>query len=518
MKKLVLSALISATLYTANTLPVYANDAISSLEQFSQVSATQLLESKRLKAISLTDIKPVSVDKVNKLKKALTEAKPGSVIEIATGDYVNLGHVIITANNVVIKAKTAGEVIFSGLVQLEVQGDDVTLSSLVFTNGGPAERFGGIKLMGDNNKLINSTFKDFNHDYPYEPDDVRQEYPRYLWLSIWGKNAQVTHNRFENKFKRGTLIGVQKDETPDNHVIEYNIFNNMKPNQHNEFAIEHAIRYNANSWEAIRIGDSKVSQFPSNTSFSHNLLVGMDGERELISVKSGNNKIEGNTIFESSSMISLRHGKANQVNNNIILGNGKDLTGGIRIYDEDHIISNNYIGNLAGKDGGIKGNADLRGAIVINTGIIDVKNGEVLSEQTKGKELNKQWTPKNVTISNNSLINNQWGIIHGDQVHRVSLFDNAEVENIFAGDNIHFKANLVYAKSPDSVVLKTNDKYPLTNSTYHNELYLGTMENAAQVTGFDTKLPSTLPKDIGADLSLLKLITADEAGPTYVIK
>nr|WP_280925462.1 polysaccharide lyase 6 family protein [Shewanella holmiensis] len=489
---------------------------------FDSVTKAQLLESSRHTFVKLSAV-PLATDvQLNALKSQLTKAIDGEQIIIPRGDYRNLGLVNISANKLTIKAQNPGQTVFSGLVQLEVTGDDVTLDSLVFTNGGPFERFGGIKLMGDNNRLVNSTFKDFNHGYPYQADENRQEYPRYLWLSIWGKNATVTHNLFEGKAKRGTLIGVQKDETPDNHVIEYNIFADMKPNQYNEFAIEHAIRYNANSWEAIRIGDSKASQYPSNTSFSHNLLVGMDGERELISVKSGNNLITGNTIFESSSMISLRHGKANHVTNNIILGNNKDLTGGIRIYDEDHVISNNYISQLSGKDGGVKGNADLRGAIVINTGIIDVEHDEVLSQQTKGKELNKQWTPKNITISHNSLINNQWGIIHGDQVHRVSLFDNAEVKDIFAGDNIHFSANIVYASRPDGVVLKTNAKYPLTRSSYNQEHYVGRLENAAKVSGFASQLPDSSntqsAKSVGADLSKLKLITADVAGPDYVIK
>ncbi|MGZ9899275.1 polysaccharide lyase 6 family protein [Shewanella gaetbuli] len=516
MKKSLLFSACSIALYSTATLASTADNVQQSLSLFDNVQQQTLLHSDRHTVVNASDINPVSNEEVIALRQQLTTAPDGAEIIIANGDYSQLGEVIITANNLKIQARQPGKVVFSGLVQLVVKGDDVSLDGLVFTNGGPAERFGGIKLMGDNNRLVNSTFKDFNHDYPYEPDEAREEYPRYLWLSIWGKNATVTHNRFEGKLKRGTLIGVQKDGTPDNHVIEHNIFYNMQPNQFNEFAIEHAIRYNANSWEAIRIGDSKASQFPSNTSFSHNLMVGMDGERELISVKSGHNKINGNTIFESSSMISLRHGKANEVSNNIILGNGKNLTGGIRVYDEDHVISNNFIRGLSGKDGGIKGNADLRGAIVINTGIIDVENNEQLSEKVKGKELNKQWTPKNITVSHNSLIDNQWGIIHGDQVHRVSLFNNDEVENIFAGDNIHFKANFVYAPKPDAVALKTNQKYPLTRSTYEQEFYVGQVDNQAKVNGFNTEIPKQ--DNVGADLTKLSLVTADEAGPSYVFK
>lgn len=64
--------------------------------------------------------------------------------------------------------------------------------------------------MGDNNTLQNSTFYYFNHAYEYQPDERRSEYPRYLWVSLWGKDGKVINNRFEGKQKRGTLIGVQK--------------------------------------------------------------------------------------------------------------------------------------------------------------------------------------------------------------------------------------------------------------------------------------------------------------------
>lgn len=95
----------------------------------------------------------------------------------------------------------------------------------------------------------------------------------------------------------------------------------QKPNQFNEFDIKEAIRYNGNSWEAIRIGDSKSSQWDSSSKFVNNLMIDMDGERELISIKSGDNTISGNTIFQSAALISLRHGKGNTVENNMILGN-----------------------------------------------------------------------------------------------------------------------------------------------------------------------------------------------------
>ncbi|MFA0698501.1 chondroitinase-B domain-containing protein, partial [Vibrio sp. 10N.222.49.C9] len=99
----------------------------------------------------------------------------------------------------------------------------------------------------------------------------------------------------------GTLIGIQKakgDTTTDRHVIQGNLFYNQKHNQYNEFDIANARRYNSNSWEAIRVGDSKSSIYPSETTIEGNLFLQCDGETELVSLKSAGNTIKGNTIVD----------------------------------------------------------------------------------------------------------------------------------------------------------------------------------------------------------------------------
>ncbi|USD63205.1 polysaccharide lyase 6 family protein [Vibrio sp. SCSIO 43140] len=490
---------------------------------FNEVTRDYLLSSDRLVKVDGAELTEVSAEQVEALKAQIENAKDGETITIADGKYSNLGHMLVKANGVTIKAETEGKVWLTGLVQFELTGNDITLDSLVFTEGGPAERFGGVRMMGNGNTLQNSTFYYFNHDYAYEPDERRSEYPKYLWVSLWGKDGKVINNRFEGKQKRGTLIGVQKDETPDNHLIANNIFVDQKQNQFNELAIKEAVRYNGNSWEAIRIGDSKASQWDSSSKFINNLLVDMDGERELISIKSGDNEISGNTIFESAALISLRHGKGNKVESNIILGNEKLLTGGIRIYDEDHVIRNNYIANTRGRDGLIEGNADLRGAVVINTGIIDVKNGEQLDQSVKGKELNKQWTPKNIDIENNTFVDTEWGMVYGNQTHRVSLFNNDEVENIFAGVDINFKNNVVdNSKNPAFVSVRATEDFPLVNATYENEFYTQTLVGEDQLSSYSLELPEMTVTNgfnqyqgAGADTEKLELVTADTAGPSY---
>ncbi|MGF1735645.1 polysaccharide lyase 6 family protein [Photobacterium satsumensis] len=501
------------------TWPSIAEVSLQSL------TAEQLVEAASREVVNTTKVDVASEAAVEVLKLQLENAKPGEVISIAPGRYANLGVVELTADDITVKAEQPGTVLLTGLVQLVVKGDDITLDSIVFTEGGPAERFGGVRLEGMRNTLQNSTFYYFNDDYEYEPDERRSEYPRYLWVSLWGKDGKVINNRFEGKHKRGTLIGIQKniDDKADNHLIEGNIFYSQKKNRYNELAIEEAVRYNGNSWEAIRIGDSKSSQWPSRTQFVNNLLVDSDGERELISVKSGENRIAGNTIFESASMISLRHGKANMVENNVIIGNNKQDTGGIRIYDEDHVVRNNYLVGLRGSGGQIAGNADVRGGVVINTGIIDVKNNEQLDQEVKGKELNKQWTPKNVTVENNTMVDVEFGMVHGNQGHRVSLFDNSQVEAIFTGDNITFSRNVVFNLDETLQALRADPATPLTGPTYSDERYFGQVHGIDGVPAGVSQQKPTYTKvgdfyqfaEGGADVSKLHVLTADEIGPSY---
>ncbi|PSW20493.1 alginate lyase [Photobacterium sanctipauli] len=541
MKKLTpIAAALAATLSLAafhvsadnnasntNTNAIAASSTLAS-SNLEALSSEQLVAATSRTLVDASDIAQVSAEAAEQLKQQLVNAKDGETITIPAGRYANLGVVEITANDVTVKAEEAGTVLLTGLVQLVTQGDDITLDSLVFTEGGPAERFGGVRLEGMRNTLQNSTFYYFNEDYAYEPDERRSEYPRYLWVSLWGKDGKVVNNRFEGKHKRGTLIGIQKniDDKADNHLIAENIFYSQKKNRYNELDIKEAIRYNGNSWEAIRIGDSKSSQWPSRTQFINNLLVDSDGERELISVKSGENLIAGNTIFESASMISLRHGKGNIVENNVVLGNLKQDTGGIRIYDENHIVRNNYFMGLRGAGGQIAGNADVRGGVVINTGIINVKDGEVLDQSVKGKELNKQWTPKNVSVANNTMVDVEFGMVHGNQGHRVSLFDNSSVDTIFTGDKISFNDNVVFNLDEALQSLRADPQAALTSPSYSNEVYYGSTHGFYSLPkGILAEKPSYKMvngfyqfEGVGADVSKLKVLSADEIGPDYRVK
>ncbi len=83
----------------------------------------------------------------------------------------------------------------------------------------------------------------------------------------------------------------------------------------------------------------------TNTVFEKNLLVNCDGDAEIIENKSSGNIIRNNTIRTSVGMISLRAGNNCTVSGNLMLQEGKNGTGGIKIYEKNHTVTGNYIDN-----------------------------------------------------------------------------------------------------------------------------------------------------------------------------
>lgn len=467
---------------------------------------------------NVVNLKEIKIKDAESLKVKLKNLKDGEILVIEDGNYSNLGSIEINSNNVTIKAKKPGNVIFSGLVEVKITGDNNTLEGIVFTNGGPVTGEGAIVVQGNKNKIRNNTVYEFNN-HKYEANE-KGEYNSTRWMTVSGKENVIINNRFEGKYRRGTLLVINNSKELDNHILANNIFKNHKANLLGEFKDEKVIRLNSNSWEAIRVGDSKTSLNPSGTALAYNLFDNMDGETELVSIKACKTLFKGNTVVESASMVSLRHGNESVVEDNVILGNEKPLTGGIRFYGEDHIIRNNYVENVTGI-------GETRGGIVVNTGVNDVAKNEKLDNSVKGKELNKQWTPKNVMIENNTVINSQQNFLYSGKVHKVSLYDNSKVKVIYPAVDITLVNNLSYAaeEGKKAFVGAGEDKNPL-GTKYINNVFYGEIEKVdipkENITEkkLDLKkingIYETENKKIGA--KNLKPLNENVVGPNYIIK
>src|SRR5690606_18846970 len=108
-------------------------------------------------------------------------------------------------------------------------------------------------------------------------------------------------------------------------------------------------RLGSNGGETIRVGVSRYSLTASNTNIAYNFFEHVNGEVEIISLKSGNNQVHHNTFYECEGGLVLRHGSENIIESNVFIGNNKPNTGGIRVINPGHKVFNNLLVGLAGE-------------------------------------------------------------------------------------------------------------------------------------------------------------------------
>ena len=116
----------------------------------------------------------------------------------------------------------------------------------------------------------------------------------------------------------------------------------------------------------------------------HNLFVRCVGENEMLSIKSGSNIIQDNTLLDSpGAQLTLRHGNGNIVRRNYLRG-----TDGIRIFGDRNRVSENYL--------------------EANTGAIQIGNGG--AEVADGAPLTSHDRPDDTYITSNVMVNNRRNI------------------------------------------------------------------------------------------------------------
>lgn len=269
--------------------------------------------------------------------KQLSAARGGDVITIENGIYNDVqlswsgkGQV---NHPIIIKAATPGQVIITGQSHLRLAGEGVEVQGLFFTKGfapkGGVIEFRNGKDVANNCRITQCAIDNFN------PPNRESE---NSWVLMYGKNNRFDHNSISNKLNHGVTFAVILDEDrnlENHHSIDHNYFGPRPV-------------LGSNGGETIRVGTSQSSLLSSRTKIENNFFEHCDGEVEIISIKSCDNIISGNTFFESAGVLALRHGNRNLVENNVFIGNGKANTGGIRVINEGHTIRNNFFSGLKG--------------------------------------------------------------------------------------------------------------------------------------------------------------------------
>lgn len=89
-----------------------------------------------------------------------------------------------------------------------------------------------------------------------------------------------------------------------------------------------------------------------------------------------------------------------------------------------------------------------------------------------------------------------------------------------------FKHNVVdNSQSPEFVSVRATQDFPLVGATYTDETYVGQVTDSELIEGYSVELPKmTVENGInayqgeGADVSKLAVVTAETAGPSYVLE
>ena len=291
------------------------------------------------------------VKNVSEFDKAVQNAKPGSKIILANGQWNNAELLFegqgTETDSIVLSAETKGKVILTGNSNLRIAGSFLKVEGLVFKDGfTPTNAVISFRKnrdeMANNSRLTECVIDNFNN-----PERHVQDY----WVTIYGKNNRIDHNHIEGKKNLGVtmIVGLDTKESIENHhQIDHNYFG-PRPT------------FGNNGGETLRIGTSHNSLENSNTLVASNYFDRCNGEHEIISNKSCQNTFKYNTFFECTGTLTMRHGNETLVDGNVFIGNGKPSTGGVRVINETQTVINNYHIGLTGYR--------FRGAFVMMNGV-----------------------------------------------------------------------------------------------------------------------------------------------------
>jgi len=345
----------------------------------------------------------IFIEDQESFEEAVKSIKPGDTITLANGVWEDF-EILFSGqgekdNPIRLTAETSGGVFLTGQSNLRLAGEYLEVSGLVFKDGyTPTKEVISFRQnkenLAHNSRVTEVVIDNYNQPERYEVD---------FWVMMYGKNNRFDHNHLVGKRNKGVTMAVRMntEESRENyHRIDHNYFG---PRQ----------ILGSNGGETLRIGTSHYSRMDSYTTVENNYFDRCDGELEIISSKSGQNKILNNTFFESRGTLTMRHGNDTLVEGNVFFGNGVDHTGGIRVINARQTVRNNYMEGLKGTRFG--------GALVVMNG---VPNGPI----------NRYDPVIGALIENNTLVNSD----------NVQLGAGSDEERSGPPSDSRFESNLIF--------------------------------------------------------------------------
>ena len=343
------------------------------------------------------------VDSPKAFKRIVKTLVAGDTVTLANGTYHDF-EILLTGkgskdNPITLTAQTKGKVILSGQSNLRLAGEYLMVSGLVFKNGyTPSSEVIAFRRnktdFAYHSRVTETVIENYSN-----PDKREGDY----WVALYGKHNRFDHNYLAGKRNKGVTLAVRlndKNSQGNYHRIDHNYFG-PRP------------IFGSNGGETLRIGTSHHSLSNSFTLVENNYFDRCNGEVEIVSVKSGKNRLRNNVFFESRGTLTLRHGNGNIIENNIFFGNGVDHTGGIRVINKDQIIRNNYLEGLTGYRFG---------------------SGLTVMNGVPNSPINRYHQVDNALITNNSLIN----------VDHIQLAAGSDAERSAVPVNSRLADNLIY--------------------------------------------------------------------------
>ncbi|ARZ71813.1 lyase [Streptomyces albireticuli] len=270
---------------------------------------------------------PVTVSSLDALQKAIDRAVPGDRIVVADGTYTvpSGGALRVSGKNgtgdapITIVAESRGGAVLQGERGFVFSGSsNIVVSGFAFRQSSTLE-------IPANSSRIRLTRNDFKFADVSGLD----------WVVVRGDDVKIDRNRFHDRTTEGIFVVL---DGADDKTVAQNLTLLRNHFSRHSFAGD-------NGGEAVRLGDSARALLVANAVVEHNLFEKCDGDPEAVSVKTSGNTVQYNTVRDSRGGIVLRHGNGSTVQGNYLLG-GKE---GIRVYGNDHLVVNNYLGGLSGR-------------------------------------------------------------------------------------------------------------------------------------------------------------------------
>jgi poly(beta-D-mannuronate) lyase len=325
-----------------------------------------------------------TVGSVAEMNGLMHKVQPGDVIIWKDGAYADVKINFQPKQNgkagllIVLKAQTAGKVLFTGNSQLLVNGEYLLAEGFLFEGVSSLEK-GDVMAFGASSthcRITNCAVVN------YTPADVMVN---NNWISLQGFYNEVDHCYFTGKTNQGPYL-----------VVRYKTDKDFEDGSDKAPSTYHHIHHNFfgyrtlptdNGGEDMRIGDSKTSFTHGFNMIEYNYFEEHRLEAEVISNKSWNNIYRFNSFTNNDGALVLRHGQQCIVYGNYFNGkSGRNTSGGIRIINADQTVFNNYLENLEG------GKGNMKSPITIMSGL-------------EGSALNEYYPANNAVVVYNTIVN-----------------------------------------------------------------------------------------------------------------